>query len=377
MPLKDDFSIIDFGSSKFRMGVFANYLPNSKFISEISYLEDTDNFNHQQEQLKKIILNTEKETGKHLKNINVMIDHSECLSIDLSIKKNIHKNKLNKNLIKIFIQEAKSIIENNYFKYKIQHLIITRYIIDGKNYFDIPNEVYAKDIIIEIKCLMILNDIILNVKKIFRKNYIIVDNFYNTSYIKSLNYNKYFDKFTSKVFLDIGLNKTSLFFYNLNNLIHSNFIPIGGNHITKDISKMLNYDLQESEQIKLKLKQNNLTFLNDNNSKDILIKIVHARIEEIIDLSFKNLNHIKMLKDFKSVLVFSGEGSKLLSKNSIYLREDYNYFDDMSFFEENSDLVCESAYNYNVSDLVNEVVIVPKREQKNGIFEKLFYLFSN
>ena len=104
MPLKDDFSIIDFGSSKFRMGVFANYLPNSKFISEISYLEDTDNFNHQQEQLKKIILNTEKETGKHLKNINVMIDHSECLSIDLSIKKNIHKNKLNKNLIKIFIQ---------------------------------------------------------------------------------------------------------------------------------------------------------------------------------------------------------------------------------------------------------------------------------
>ena len=224
---------------------------------------------------------------------------------------------------------------------------------------------------------MILNDIILNVKKIFRKNYIIVDNFYNTSYIKSLNYNKYFDKFTSKVFLDIGLNKTSLFFYNLNNLIHSNFIPIGGNHITKDISKMLNYDLQESEQIKLKLKQNNLTFLNDNNSKDILIKIVHARIEEIIDLSFKNLNHIKMLKDFKSVLVFSGEGSKLLSKNSIYLREDYNYFDDMSFFEENSDLVCESAYNYNVSDLVNEVVIVPKREQKNGIFEKLFYLFSN
>ena len=372
MPLKDDFSIIDFGSSKFRMGVFANYLPNSKFISEISYLEDTDNFNHQQEQLKKIILNTEKETGKHLKNINVMIDHSECLSIDLSIKKNIHKNKLNKNLIKIFIQEAKSIIENNYFKYKIQHLIITRYIIDGKNYFDIPNEIYAKDIIIEIKCLMILNDIILNVKKIFRKNYIIVDNFYNTSYIKSLNYNKYFDKFTSKVFLDIGLNKTSLFFYNLNNLIHSNFIPIGGNHITKDISKMLNYDLQESEQIKLKLKQNNLTFLNDNNSKDILIKIVHARIEEIIDLSFKNLNHIKMLKDFKSVLVFSGEGSKLLSKNSIYLREDY-----MSFFEENSDLVCESAYNYNVSDLVNEVVIVPKREQKNGIFEKLFYLFSN
>ena len=175
----------------------------------------------------------------------------------------------------------------------------------------------------------------------------------------------------------IGLNKTSIFFYNSNNLIYSKFIPIGGNHVTKDISKLLNYDLQESENIKLQLKQNNLTFLNDESSKDLLIKIVHARIEEIIDLSFKDFDFISLIKETKSILVFSGEGSKLLSKKSIYLKEEYNHFDDMSFFEENSSLICDSAFNYDRSDISNEVVIVPKRQQKTGLFEKLFYLFSN
>ena len=60
------FSIIDFGSYKFRIGIFANYLPNSKFISEITYLQNTENIIYQENQLK-IIVKTEKEIGKHLK----------------------------------------------------------------------------------------------------------------------------------------------------------------------------------------------------------------------------------------------------------------------------------------------------------------------
>ena len=101
---------------------------------------------------------------------------------------------------------------------------------------------------------------------------------------------------------------------------------------------------------------------------------VFAKIVSKITMSQKvNL----LIKETKSILVFSGEGSKLLSKKSIYLKEEYNHFDDMSFFEENSSLICDSAFDYDRSDISNEVVIVPKRQQKTGLFEKLFYLFSN
>ena len=52
--------------------------------------------------------------------------------------------------------------------------------------------------------------------------------------------------------------------------------------------------------------------------------IIHARIEEILQLSFINLNlKDSVKKDERSILIFSGNGSKILDKNSIYLSENF------------------------------------------------------
>ena len=40
MSSVETFSIIDFGSSKLRLGVFNTYLPNSRYILEESYKND-------------------------------------------------------------------------------------------------------------------------------------------------------------------------------------------------------------------------------------------------------------------------------------------------------------------------------------------------
>ena len=55
--MSDDkiFSIIDFGKSKIRLGVFASYLPNSKYICEFKLDEMTD----KNTRLKEIIIETE------------------------------------------------------------------------------------------------------------------------------------------------------------------------------------------------------------------------------------------------------------------------------------------------------------------------------
>ena len=285
------FSIIDFGSSKLRLGVYANYLPNSKFISEEDCFYTAKSI-VVEDNLKKIILRTEKEIGKHLKNIDVMLDNKECFSVDISIKKKIDNDKIENNLIKNFIREAKILIESNNIKFKIQHIIITNYNIDGKDYKYLPNVSFVKNLVVELKFLLIPFSIIQNIKNTFKKNHISINNILNSSYVKSSHYLKYFKNYNTKVFLDIGLNKTSLFIYSGYDLIFFNFIPIGGNNITKDISKILNIDIIKSEELKKELKQNNLTFLNNEDTKDLLIKIIHARIEEIIDLSFQNFKKL-------------------------------------------------------------------------------------
>ena len=59
------FSILDFGSSKLRLGIFKNYLNNSKFFSEIDSLDNLEFKNqnvNQKQNLQKLIIKRNKPT---------------------------------------------------------------------------------------------------------------------------------------------------------------------------------------------------------------------------------------------------------------------------------------------------------------------------
>ena len=371
------FSIFDLGSSKIRIGVFDDALPNSKVCREILYQSENIEYQNQFEKKKntisKLILNIEKETDQHLKNSSVMIDNKSIFSVDISLKKKLDKISINESLEKNLIQEAKTLIEKNYFNFKIIHILINEYLIDGEKFNEIPGEKKIDELVIEFKFILIPDFIIKDLREIFKTNQISISNILVSSYIKSLDYIKNFNKYEIKVFIDIGFDKTAFIIFKKNKLFHFNNIPIGGKHITKDISKILNLDFVKSEEIKKSLKQSN-TILDNNENNDLLIKIIHARVEEIIDLSFKGIGNLDILKNKKSILIFTGEGSKILSRNSIYLKEDYNYFDEMNFFEESAEIISSAGYNYIVSEKKGEARVIPKTHKNRGFFEKLFYL---
>ena len=77
-----------------------------------------------------------------------------------------------------------------------------------------------------------------------------------------------------------------------------------------------------------------------------------------------------------SILIFTGQGSKILNKNSIYSKEKFDYFNEIIFFDETNKLICESGLNFVTSLNDSEVNIVPKKPKKIGFFEKLFHLFE-
>ena len=76
------------------------------------------------------------------------------------------------------------------------------------------------------------------------------------------------------------------------------------------------------------------------------------------------------------MLIFTGEGSKILNKNSIFLDEKFNYFNEINFFDENSTLVCDSGYKFITTDKPYEISVVPKKIGKYGFFEKVFNYFK-
>ena len=79
------YSIIDFGSSKIRLGIFGDYLMNSKYFKEYN-IENKDVHRDDVELgkiIEKIILEAENEIDRHLINVNVMVDTPDKLLFDL------------------------------------------------------------------------------------------------------------------------------------------------------------------------------------------------------------------------------------------------------------------------------------------------------
>lgn len=368
-------SIIDFGSFNLRLGTFGDNLLNSKFVTNINLIDNFLNHNNEiNEKLQKLILNSEKEINRHLKELTVMVDTPECFTVDISLKKKIDKSLFNKSNLGNYLQEAKNLIKKNYFEYKILHLVISKYVVDGKEVDDLPDNIIIDELVIDIKFILIPEIVTNRIKINFIKNHISVKNFYCSSYVKTLEYKKNFNNFNIKIFIDIGFKKTSILVYKKNSLMYFNVVPLGGHHITNDISKVLKINYKDSEAEKAVLKHSN-TIINNDNSRQLLVKVIHARVEELIDLCFKNVD-LNITKNQSSILIFTGGASKILSKNSIYLNNQFNIFNQMSFYEENADIICSSGYNYIKSDNPNEATFVEKKIKKQGIFEKLFYILS-
>ena len=73
---------IDFGKSKIRVGAINKNISKKNFFYESNYFT---NYSNAEAEIEKIISNLEKDTNEYLKNINLMMDSSEILSINLSI----------------------------------------------------------------------------------------------------------------------------------------------------------------------------------------------------------------------------------------------------------------------------------------------------
>ena len=67
--------------------------------------------------------------------------------------------------------------------------------------------------------------------------------------------------------------------------------------------------------------------------------------------------------------------NKILDKNSIYLKEEFDYFSEINLFNETCELICQSGYNFEKNEAQHHPV-VQTNYKKTGFFEKLFNYLS-
>ena len=391
---KNNYStIVDFGSSELRLGVFDNNLSKIFFYSKS--ISQKNNYEEYSKLISFLIKEAENKISSHLENITVLYDTSEICTIDLSIKKKLDQKIIFSDVCSSIILEANQIIKNYYIDKKVVHLMIKKYIINDKEFLNIPEEIpELNSVILEIKFICLPYDEYKKVFETFKKNNLKIINFFLSSLVKSFQYINLFKKNKLVAFLDIGLDRTSIIYFQNQKLDCLNSIPIGGSHISKDISQILKLSLEESEELKKAFNKSEIDFsynssdLKDNTepikkfidkniSVDLLKKVVLARIEEIIKLSFRSINiSSNIYKQQNLNLVLIGQGSKILNKNSFQI-EDIHNFKEINFYEENDFEICKAGLIFEKNFQNEDLQKIKKNQKKLGFFHRFFNIFGN
>ena len=383
-------TVIDLGNSAIRLSIFDEKNKNIfSLIEEVEYLSEENN---QLKSLKKIIRKSEKEISSHIDNIILLIDKSNILIIDLSIKKKVDQIQSSDEIQQSAILDCYQIITQSYKNKKIINFLINKIFIDEIEVNELKNNLKDKSyIIFQFKILCLPNDTLFSIKKLFTDNNVNIKNIFCSSLVRSNSYLNYFKNEIFTAFLDIGLNRSTLILYKEKKLAYINNVSIGSHNITKDISYMLKLNVDDSEKIKkiFNKSETDFSFSDENYSEekihkklisknisiDLLKKVILARVDEIFNLLFSDVqNSIQNLSKEKLLLVLIGRGSKLFDENSFNF-ESIENFKDIIFYEENDVEICKLGLKYGSEQNI-KIENSKKFIKKQGIFEKFFNLFQ-
>jgi len=368
MNSKNFLTFFDCGQSKVRAGTLSYDNENEAFYDESDFFTDSSN---SELNIKKIITSFENGTNEYVNNINIMMDSSKMLSIGISLSKKLDGSILKKTNVQFLVQEAKQQILKHYENHNISHIIINNYKIDGVDYFYLPKKITCHFISLDIFFICLPTDLVLYFKDIFSRSNIFINQIICSSYVRSINYkdNLNLDGYVS--FIDVGFSRTSIISFLNDRILSIDVLPIGGNHITKDISKILKMNLEKSELVKLNFDKNHIISNHTDISIEILQKIIFARTEEILELCIKSIKlNTHTTGKFKMVLM--GEGSKILDN---HYKDKISFSNDIDFLEETLEDICQSGFKFITGLNKQEVVVVSKKQIKQGFFEKLFHFF--
>ncbi len=382
-------AILDLGSQSLRLGVFDQDSKNI-YISKQKNINDFNNTSFEKS-LKILIRDAEKKLSSHIENVVILYDSPKFYSLDISIKKTFDDNASIKEVYNNLIQEAHFFVSQNNYKDQIIHLVINHIIVDEFTELEkVIEDIKIKSLKLEIKFICLKKKILDNISNAFKKNNLKILKLYCSSYVKTIYFKDKIKKKDSVFFIDIGFERTSIIAFDKSKLKSFKTIPLGGNNITKDISKVLKLNLDYSEDLKVKLNedekfgsfnkeiQNEINPYSEMLEKNISIKllknVIKARIDEIIELAIYKNNYFEEIKSHnKPNLILLGGGSKLLANdNNLDLKKK---FSELIFFDESDCTICESGQIYNQSD-ESDIAPVKKNIKKEGFFERFFNLFA-
>ncbi len=157
------------------------------------YIPEKLDFNLLNVFLENNIFKIEKLAGNFVNNINIVIENKSILTSSISIKKKNYAGEITDTILESMLTDVKALFKENYNQYKVMHMIIDKYIIDGVSYSSLQDKISNDEICLEIKIISLSNLIILEIENILKKYQIQINNFLDKEYVNDFFMDKQLD----------------------------------------------------------------------------------------------------------------------------------------------------------------------------------------
>ncbi len=342
--------------------------------------------------IRQCLASAEREVDINLKDIFVGLSSINFGFQTFGVSRNIGSYEIeNKKDLQNLVNLGAGIFSQSYDDREVIHFINSGFYLNKKEIIENPVGLKSRSLEAIFSIINLEKNVIENFDKVFELAGLKVNNYFYSPYASSILSADQQDLENGFVNIDFGFDKTSVTIFDNSKILFSKLIPIGSNHINTDLMKSIDIDYLLSEKIKTNydlFKTNNYKkFIQENFKKkqisaDMIIKIIDARLDEIIEHISNFVIFCKSKNRAAKKIIISGGGSNMniLKKK---LEKEFlgkvNYAS-QSFPIKNTEFNIFSDYMVclGVAKLIyfpNKNEIKSYSNEKKGFFDKFYSLF--
>ena len=193
--IKNNFDIFFYlTSQKLTVSVFKKLSKESIFFESQDCLtilnEDEYNFFNTEKYIQQNIFNIEKSTGEFVNDIYLIVDTDDSKIIEVSFMKKIEGKIVDKKDVQYLVQDAKQQVLRFNPDKNIIHIIITKYMLDKKEYRFLPDDLNCKNFSIDIKFVCFSESLVKKLNSLFNRNQILINKLICANYVKAFDNSK-------------------------------------------------------------------------------------------------------------------------------------------------------------------------------------------
>ncbi|MCW8822323.1 MAG: cell division protein FtsA, partial [Sulfurovum sp.] len=273
--------------------------------------------------IKKAISDAKRIAGSNITSATVSISNAYAKSLQSTGIVNIpHKD--------ISIKEINRVMQTALYnanvptEFDIIHVLPYNFRVDDQDFIEDPFGMNASRMEVDVNIIMTQKSNLSNLKKAVRSAGVEIDGIVLSGYASAIATMHEDEKELGVAVIDLGGQTSNLVIHTGNSIRYNDFLGVGSNHITNDLSMALHTPLQIAENVKVRhgslIETSNeiieLPIIGDEESRNgVSLEVVHsvifARVEEALMILAKSLEKSALKEQIGAGIILTGGMTKL------------------------------------------------------------------